>query len=159
MLLCEELILIKVQSPRQGRPPEPHLNVMNSRSVEGIWACSLWFLHPYVSGVCCLAFVPSRVFVLRSPLELSIMPSAEDSFSHLRHLPVARSGCPVPPVAEGWHSRDSLYYPIQWVESKDEATWELVWGLGYLGSSLPSCPSYLWTTSFIGRIFPGLHTR
>ena len=26
------------------------------------------------------------------------------SFSHLRPLPAARPGCPVPPVVEGWHS-------------------------------------------------------
>ena len=32
-------------------------------------------------------------------------------------------------------------YPIQWVASKDGATWELIRGLGYSGSSLPSCPS------------------
>ena len=36
---------------------------------------------------------------------------------------------------------DSLYYPIQWVESKDRATWELIWGLGYSGSSFSSCLS------------------
>ena len=47
------------------------------------------------------ASVPSRVSVLRSPLELSIMPFAEGSFSHLHPLPAARPGCPVPPVVEG----------------------------------------------------------
>ena len=36
------------------------------------------------------------------------------------------------------HSGDSLYYPIQWVEIKDGATWELIRGLGYSGSFLPS---------------------
>ena len=49
--------------------------------------------------------------------------------------------CPVPPVVEGWHSRDNLYYLIQWVESKDGTTWELIRGLGYSGLSLSSCPS------------------
>ena len=87
------------------------------------------------------------------------MPSAEGSFSYLHPLPAVRPGCPVPPVVEGWHSGYSLYYPIQWVESKDRATWELVWGLGYSGSSLPPVQAYLCTTSFIGRIFLGLQSR
>ena len=91
-----------------------------------------------VLGVCCNASVPSRAFVMRSPLELIIMPLLGDDFSHLRPLPAARPVRPVPPVVEGWHSGDSLYYPIQWVESKDEATWELIWGLGYSGLSFPS---------------------
>ena len=92
-------------------------------------------------GVCCDTSVPSRAFVMRSPLELIIMPLLGGSTSHLRPLPAARPGCPVPPVVECWHSRDRLCYSIQWVESKDGATWELLRGLGYSGSSLPSCPS------------------
>ena len=92
-------------------------------------------------GVCCNSSVPSRAFVMRSPLELIITPLLGGSTSHLRPLLAARPGRPVPPVVEGWHSEDSLYYPIQWVESKDGATWELLRGLGYSGSSLPSCPS------------------
>ena len=71
-------------------------------------------------GVCCDTSVPSRAFVMRSLLELIITPLLGGSTSHLRPLPTSRPGCPVPPVVEGWHSRESLYYPIQWVESKDE---------------------------------------
>ena len=115
------------------------------------WASKLVpssFSSPFVSGVCCSASVPSRVSFLHSLLELSIMPSAEGSFSHLHPLPVVRPGCPIQTVVEGWHLGDSLYYPIEWVESKDGATWELVWGLGYSGSSLPPVQAYLWATSF-----------
>ena len=65
---------------------------MNSRSMVSVTACPLWFLQPYVSGVCCIASVSSGVFVLRSPPELSIMPSTEGSFSHLRPLPAATPG-------------------------------------------------------------------
>ena len=103
--------------------------------------CTLWFLHLMLLGVCCDTSVPSRAFVMRSPLELIITPHARGSTSHLHPLSAARPGRPVPPVVEGWHSGDSLYYPIQEVESKDGATWELIRGFGYSGSSLPSCPS------------------
>ena len=101
----------------------------------------LWFLRLMLLGVCCDASVPSRAFVMRFPLELIITPLLGDSTSHLRPLPSARPGCPVPPVVEGWNLGDSLYYSIQWVESKDGTTWELLCGLGYSGSSLPFCPS------------------
>ena len=80
------------------------------------------------------------------------MPLLGGSTSHLLPLPAARPGRPVPPVVEGWHSGDSLYYPIQWVESKDESTWELIRGLGILVHPSPPVQAYLWTTSFIGRI-------
>ena len=36
--------------------------------------CTLWFLRLMLLGVCCDASVLSRAFVLRSPLELIIMP-------------------------------------------------------------------------------------
>ena len=106
--------------------------------VDCVW--SFWFLRMMLLGVCCDTSVPSRAFVMRS-LELIIMPLLGSSTSHLRSLPAARPGCPVPPVVEGWHSGDSLYYTIQFVESKNWATWELIRGLGYSGSSLSSCPS------------------
>ena len=95
------------------------------------------FSSPYVSGVCCSASVPSRVSVLHSPLELSIMPTANSDFFHLQLLSATRHGRPLPSVVEGLHLENILYYPIQWVESKDGTTWELIWGLGYSGSSLP----------------------
>ena len=36
---------------------------------------------------------------------------------------------------------------------------ELLQGLGILVHPSPPVQAYLWTTSFIGRIFPGLHTQ
>ena len=90
-----------------------------------------------VLRVCCNSSVPSRAFVMCSPLELIIMPLLGDDFSHLLPLPAARPRCPVPPVVEGWHSGDSLYYPIQWVESKDGTTWELIQGFGILVHPFP----------------------
>ena len=54
-----------------------------------------------VLGVYCSSSVSSRAFVMRSPLELVIMPPLRDDFSHLRPLPAARLGCPVPLVVEG----------------------------------------------------------
>ena len=45
------------------------------------------FSSPFMTGVCCTVSVPSWVFVLRSPQELSIMPPAEGDFSHLHPLP------------------------------------------------------------------------
>ena len=53
---------------------------------------------------------------------------------------------------------DSLYYPIQWIESKDGATWELLRGLGYSGSSLPSCPSLSLDNLLYREDFP-VYTR
>ena len=109
--------------------------------IGGDCVCTLRFFRLILLGVCCDASVPSRAFVMRSPLELIITPLLGGSTSHLRPLPAARPGRPVPLVVKDWHSGDSLYYPIQWVVSKDGATWELIRGLGYSGSSLPSFPS------------------
>ena len=90
-------------------------------------------------GVCYQSSVSSRAFVLRSPLELIIMPLFGWQLLPSPSLTGSHTWCPVPP----WFRviRDSLYYPIQWVESKDGATWELIRGLGFSGSSLSSCPS------------------
>ena len=113
--------------------------------------------HVGIGGDCSLYPLVSPPDVARSLLEVlcplqSLCPALssgvnhnatcqDGSTSHLRQLPGARPGRPVPPVVEGWHSGDSLLYPIQWVASKDGATWELIRGLGYSGSSFPSCPS------------------
>ena len=123
------------------------------------WALQLvpfGFSSPMMPGVCCSVSIPSWVSVMRSPQELSIMPSAEADFSHLHALPTARPGYPVPPVVEGWHKGNSLNYLIQWVMSKDGVTWDLIWGLGYSGSSLPSLLSLSSTNLLLGRIFSGL---
>ena len=103
--------------------------------------CTLWFLRLMLLGVCCDTSVPSRAFVLRSPLELIIMPLP--GWQHISSPSLAGSQTWVSSTTRGRRLTfgDSLYYPIQWVESKDGATWELIRGLGYSGSSLPSCPS------------------
>ena len=96
------------------------------------------FSNQIVLGVICLSSVLSRAFVMHSPLELIITPLLGDDFFHLRPLPTSRPGCPVPPVVEGWHSGDSLYYPIQRIENKDGTIWDLVRDLLYSGSYLSS---------------------
>ena len=78
--------------------------------------------------------VPTRAFVLCSPLRLSIMPSGGDFF-HLRPLQAAKSGCPVPPWLKV-NFRETTPPP----HSMDGGRW---WGhlrvnLGYSGSSLSS---------------------
>ena len=95
-----------------------------------------WLCSEYVE----IQSVFTRAFVMRSHLQLVIMPLLEGGFSHLRPLSAARPGCLVPPVVEGSFGYN-LYYPIQYVESKDGATWELIRSLGYSGLFLPSCPS------------------
>ena len=94
-----------------------------------------------VLGVCCNASVPSRAFVLRSPLELIIMPLL--GWQLLPSPSLAGSQTWVSSTTRGRRLTfgDSLFYPIQWVESKDGTTWELLRGLEYSGSSLPFCPS------------------
>ena len=69
--------------------------------IGGDCVCTLWFLCLMLLGVCWNASVPSRAFVLRSPLELIITPLLGGSTSHLCPLPAARPGCPVPSVVEG----------------------------------------------------------
>ena len=92
-------------------------------------------------GVCCQSSVLSRAFVLRSPLELIIMPLL--GWQLLSSPSLAGSQTWVSSTTRGRRLifGDSFYYPIQWVENKDGATWELLRDLGYSGSSLPSCPN------------------
>ena len=118
--------------------------------------------HVGIGGDCGLYPLVSPPDVARSLLEIlcplqSLCPALssgvnhnatcqDGSTSHLRPLPAARPRVSSTTrdrtiMVEGSHSGDSLYYPIQWVKSKDGATWELLRGLGYSGSSLPSCPS------------------
>ena len=103
--------------------------------------CSLWFLRPDValSLLWCLCPLQNLCYALSSGVNHNA--SAKGQYFPSPSLESSQTWCPVPLVVEGWHSGDILYYPIQWVESKDEATWELLRGLGYSGSSLPSCPS------------------
>ena len=106
----------------------------------------------------CYSQVPPRAFVLRSPLGLSIMPLQRGSFSHLLPLPAARLGCQVPPMVEGWHSRDILLTPFNGWRTMDEATWVLIRGLGYSGLSLPSWLSLSSANLLHREDFFSLHT-
>ena len=115
-----------------------------------------WF---HSIGVRCLSIplVPPRVFVLLSPLGLSIVLQQEGGFSHLHSLPAARPGCPVPPVVEGWHSK-MVPSPHSMGEKQLMDHLRVNRGLGILVHPSPPVWVYLQPTSFIGRIFPSLHT-
>ena len=115
--------------------------------IGGDWVCTLWFLRLMLLGVCWMFLCPLQSLCPALSSGVNHNASARMA-AHPISIPCRQPdlGCPVPPViettmVEGSHSGDSLYYPIQWVKSKDGATWELLRGLGYSGSSLPSCPS------------------
>ena len=72
ILLCKELILIKDRPQSREDFPEPHLNVVNSRSVESITATPLWFLHLYYAW--------SLLFCLCS--FLSLCPALSSRIKH-----------------------------------------------------------------------------
>ena len=82
MLLCKELILIRVQPPRQGGSPEPHLTVVNSRSVVSMSACPSGFSSPYDawSLLFCLCPFLSLCPALSSKIK-------HNAFSRLQLLP------------------------------------------------------------------------
>ena len=63
--------------------------------IGGDCVCTLWFLRPVLLGVCCKSSVLSRAFVLRSPLELIIMPLL--GWQLLSSLTSSHIWCPVPP--------------------------------------------------------------
>ena len=139
MLLWKELIF----NQRPTLVARGSSRVTCENSTERMWelvsteSVPSGFSDLIVLGVCCDASIPPELCHALSS-EVSHNAIAWGSFSHLRPLPAALPVCPVPPVVEGWHSRDSFYYSIQWVENKDEATRELIRGLGNSGSSLPS---------------------
>ena len=141
MLLCKELILFRDQPPKHGGSPIATLTVVNSSSVVSMSVCPSGFSSSYDawSLLFCLFPFLSLCHALSSRIKHNTLSRGQ--LLHLRLLSVARPGFPVPPVVEGWHSGDSLYYPIQLVDSKDRATWELLWGFGHSSSFLPSCPS------------------
>ena len=76
--------------------------------------CSLWF-HSWMFLMSAHSPVPLKIFVLCSPLGLSIMPLLGGDFFHLRPLSSARPGCQYQP----WSKVDiqgQLFHPIQWVK-------------------------------------------
>ena len=103
--------------------------------------CTLWFLRLMLLGVCCNASVPSRAFVLRSPLELIIM--SLPGWQHFPSPSLAGSQTWVSSTTRGRRLAFGGQPPLPHSMGREQgwATWELLRGLGYSGSSLPSCPS------------------
>ena len=76
-------------------------------------------------------------FVLRSPAEVNLSPMEETTSPHHHPLPAARPGGQIHrghrlTLGRQWPN------PIQRGRPKDEVAWELLRGLGYSGSPLPS---------------------
>ena len=89
-----------------------------------------------------LVSVTSRVSVMRSTLELSIMSLL--CWQHFPSPSLAGSQTWVSSTTRGRRltfGGQPLLPHSMGRESKDGATWELFRGLGYSGSSFPSCPS------------------
>ena len=128
----------------------------DSLSVGSMSADSHWFLQPYCAWSLLFCLCPF----------LSLFPALS---SRIKHNAFSRGRLLSSPLLAGsqtWVSSttsdrrlafgESLYYSVQWVESKDGATWELIRGLGILVHPSPPVQAYLWATSF--RVdFPGLY--
>ena len=128
--------------------------------IGGDCVCTLWFLRLMLLGVCWLSSsVLSRAFVLRSPLELIIMPLAR-----MAALPISVP-CRQPDLGVQYHpwskvsirgTASTTPFNGQRARMGPPESYSGVWGI--LVHPSPPVQAYLWTTSFIGRIFPGLHT-
>ena len=106
----------------------------------------------------CSVWVPLSAFVLRSPAEVNLSPLGGDDTSSSPPLADSQTWWPVPP----W-SKVSIRGAVASPYSKGSAqgwgspeSYSGVWGI--LVHPSPPVQAYLWTTSFVGRIFPGLHT-
>ena len=107
---------------------------------------SVWFYNPFQS------LCP----VFSSGIKHNVFRRGD--FSHLHPLLAARPGCPVPPVVEGSIRRTASLLHSMGKAVKDEDTWELIRGLRYSGSSLPSWLS-LYPANLLYRVyFLSLHT-
>ena len=122
--------------------------------IGGDCVCTLWFLRPDLLGVCCQSSVLFRAFVLRSPLELIIMPLLRWQLLSSPSLVGSQTWVSSTTRGRRLTFGGQPLYPIQWVESKDGATWELIRGLRYSGSSLPSCPSLSLDNLLYSEDFP-----
>ena len=121
--------------------------------------CTLWFLRLMLLGVCCDASVLSRAFVLRSPLELIIMPL--QGWQHIPSPSLAGSQTWVSSTTRGrrfaFEGQPQLPHSMGREQGMGPPeSYSGIWGI--LVHPSPPVQAYLWTTSFIGRIFPGLHT-
>ena len=137
--------------------PGANSNVVNSSSIGNELRMIPPVSHLLVVWCLLISPVPPRAFVLRSPLRLSIMPSAGSDFFQLHSLSAARLCYPVLPVVEGsiqgWPP-----YLIQWVKSSGWATRELIQGLKYSGSSLTSWLKLSPANLIYREDFPSLYT-
>ena len=88
-----------------------------------------------------ISSVLSYAFIMHSPLELIIMLLLRWQLLTSPSLAGSQTWVSITTRGRRLTFGDSLYSPIQWVESKDGVTWELIRGLGHSGSSLSSCPS------------------
>ena len=118
-----------------------------------------WRNHPdsplwFYSWCLFISPVLPRAFVLRYPLKLSIMPSARRQLLPSPSLVWSQTCVSSPTRGRRLICRDSLLTPFSGLGAVDRATWELIRGLGYSGSSLSYWLSLSSATSFIGRIFP-----
>ena len=70
----------------------------------------------------------------------------------------SQTWCPVPPWSMDCHSRGSSLTLFKGFSPRmgPPESYSGVWGI--LVHPSPPVQAYLWTTSFLGRIFPGLHT-
>ena len=125
----------------------------------GDCVCTLWFLRLMLLGVCWMFLCPLQ----------SLCPALS---SGVNHNAVARMA--VHPISVPWRQPDLgiQYHPWSKVRIRGTASttpfngkrarmgppesYSGVWGI--LVHPSPPVQAYLWTTSFIGRIFPGLHT-
>ena len=104
-------------------------------------------------GVCLLLISPELCHALSSGVKHNL----GSDFFHLRLLQIARPWCPVSPVFEGWHSRDSLFHTIKWAEMQGWDHLRASPGFGEFWFIPPLLViTYLPPTSFIWKIFSGL---
>ena len=92
-------------------------------------------------GVCCNSSVPSRAFVMRSPLELIIMPL--QGWQHISSPSLAGSQTWVSSTTRGRRLAfgGQTLLPHSMGREQGWGPLRATPGFGYSGSSLPSCPS------------------
>ena len=122
--------------------------------IGGDCVCTLWFLHLMLLGVCCDASVPSRVSVLRSPLELIIMPLL--GWQHFPSLSLAGSQTWVSSTTRGRRLTFVWQPPLPHSMDREQG-WDHLranQGFGEFWFIPPLLMlAYLTPTSFIWRIF------
>ena len=92
-------------------------------------------------GVCCDTSVPSRAFVLRSPMELIIMPLLGWQLLPSPSLVGSQTWVSSTTCGRRLTFGGQPLLPHSMGREQGWAIWELIRGLGYSGSFLLSCPS------------------